>query len=743
MSRDFDRRFPSFLLGPHDRITIQGKAMKLSYMSGDMAVLVPADGNGLAETFDIAQLNRLNAAGKILHEVEYYLPSHLRSGPVRNYADLVGPNLPPAHRLRVDIRYAMAQAAIDLNDRSRGKDRVKMSDESITANMPTIREYAADYLERDCPNPAAVEKLRNYREGKGQKPRGGGASLTPEAANARTIRKWVALFKVGGKWALIDKCAERGDRSSYFSPDENALMMKTVNEFYLSLNQPSAGATATEVRRIFTEVNQERVEKGLSELRIPSREAVRKVIKSLDTFTALVARQGQKTAMKLMKPVGQGLIVSRPLERVEIDETKIDLITIMAQSGLLGLFTTEELTELGLDNKKDRWWLVVAIDCRTRMILGMQLTRNPTTSAALECMRMTMTPKAQFADAVGALTPWNACGKCETLAADNGVFKSIRFTDTCADLGIDVLRTIAGSPSMRGIIERLFRTASMKLFSRLSGRTFSNVLERGDHPSEDRACLDTEDLCFVLVRWIVDIYHNTPHEGLGGRTPLQQWQADHEDGNYPLHALPPREHQRLAFGLPLKRQLRKDGITVLGLRYHSEDLARWFLSRGNHDVDVRWDHHDIGAISVHFDGRWNEVKTVHEISRHDQPFDGLSAAEWTAANRALRTGDPKRREWDESVVFAALDAIKGLNSQKQKAFGIVDRNWDVKTFVDREALFCGFSINKTEPKTREAEDGVGRSIQPRAPQDDAAAPTDLAITRKSKRAAPSKMKIKE
>ncbi|WP_322891449.1 MULTISPECIES: Mu transposase C-terminal domain-containing protein [unclassified Yoonia] len=743
MSRDFDRRFPSFVLGPHDRITIEGKQMRLSYMSGDQAILVPADGNGLTESFDVAQLNRLSAAGKVLHEVEYYLPPQLRSASVRNFFDLVAPNLPPAHRQRVDIRYAMAQALMELNDRSLGKNRIKMSDESITANMPMIREYAADYLEKDCPNPAAVEKLRKYRDGTGKKPRGGGASLTPEAANARTIRKWVALVKAGGKWALIDKCANRGNHSSYFSPEENALMMKTVNEFYLHLNGHSPGATAQEVRKVFTKENEARLEKGLSALRIPSREAVRKLINSLDKFMVLVARRGQKEAIKLMKPVGQGLTVSRPFERVEIDETKIDLITIMAQSGLLGLFTTEELTELGLDNTKDRWWLVVAIDCRTRMIVGMQLTRNPTTSAALECLRMTMTPKGHFADAVGALTPWNASGKCETLVADNGVFKSIRFTDACADLGVDVLRTIAGSPSMRGTIERLFRTASMKLFSRLSGRTFSNVLQRGDHPSEDRACLYPEDLCFALVRWIVDIYHNTSHEGLGGRTPLQQWEADHEAGNYPLHALPLREHQRLAFGLPLTRQLRKDGITILGLRYHSEELARWFLIYGNQDVDVRWDHQDIGAVSVHLDGRWMEVKTVHEVSRHDQPFDGLSAAEWTATNRALRTGDPKRKEWDENVVFAALDAIKDMNAQKQQAFKIVDRNWNEKTFIDREALFSGFSIQRSAPKTRDSEDGFGRSIEPRAPQSDAVTATDPAITRKSKSAAPSKMKIKE
>lgn len=38
--------------------------------------------------------------------------------------------------------------------------------------------------------------------------------------------------------------------------------------------------------------------------------------------------------MKQMRPVAQGVQVSRPLERVEMDEWKIDLITLLAQAGL-------------------------------------------------------------------------------------------------------------------------------------------------------------------------------------------------------------------------------------------------------------------------------------------------------------------------------------------------------------------------------------------------------------------------
>ncbi|QCO57856.1 hypothetical protein EOK75_19590 (plasmid) [Pseudorhodobacter turbinis] len=115
---------------------------------------------------------------------------------------------------------------------------------------------------------------------------------------------------------------------------------------------------------------------------------------------------------------------------------------------------------------------------------------------------------------------------------DNGpAFKSEAFTNCCLDLRVATLRTHAGVPGMRGTGERIFGTLSTDLMPRLVGRTFSNSIERGDYKSEKRACLNAEDVAFVLVRWVVDIYHNSPHEGLGGRTPLEQWDADMEDGN--------------------------------------------------------------------------------------------------------------------------------------------------------------------------------------------------------------------
>ncbi len=352
------------------------------------------------------------------------------------------------------------------------------------------------------------------------------------------------------------------------------------------------------------------------------------------------------------------------------------------------------------------------------MLLGMKLTNEPKTTAASECLRMVLEDKGEFADAVGALTPWSHRGKPEGLVTDNGVFRSTEFTDTCANLGIGLLRTVAGAPGMRGMIERLFRTAIMSLFSRLSGRVFSNVLERGDHPSEERACLTTEQLGYAIVRWVVDIYHNTPHEGLGGLTPLQQWGRDMEDGNYPLHALPTRATTRIAFGVPIVRQLSKTGITVGGIRYHDEVLAHRHLSHGDHDVEVRWDHTDIGRIAVCVENRWIEARSVHRNGLLGQALDGLSAAEWDASVRALRASDPKRQAFDESVVHAAIKDIQAMNHRQQLEYQVINQDWSKERVLAREEVMMSFEVRPDTPRTHQPADNYGRTIQPRAPMKD-------------------------
>jgi len=652
--------FSRFTVNHHDRITIRGKAMRLAHVTRNGYVLMDANGSGVSETFDFETLSRMNFDKQINHEPDFYAP-HVAKNRLEASCQRIS-DLSEKQRKRLRVKSSLVFAFVEM----RKEGMLKTTDESISANMAEICARAQSFIEDQAPDPDAIIRQEEICQGRRRKPRGGGVVTTVASVHSRTLRSWVRAFDEYGLVGLADSIAKRGNRNSYFSPDERSLLMSTVRSSFLSLNRPSQVNTFADVKLAFRDKNLEREAQGLTPFRIPSREAVRQAIKGLDPFEVTLKRKGHAAAVKMFKPVGRGLEVSRPFERVEMDEWRIDLLSIMADAGLKSLFTREELDDLGLNNELARWWVTAAIDCRTRCIVGMKLTYNPKVCAAIDCLKTITSDKSEWADAVGAVSGWHMAGTPEVLVTDNGsAFKAGIFTDACANLGITHERSIAGLPSMRGTIERVFRTAGSGLLHRLHGRTFASVVERGDHPAESRACLKPEDLCFALVRWIVDIYHNTPHTGLGGRTPLDQWEADHDGGNFPLRAMPSAREDRLAFGVCLNRKVDKYGVTILGVRYHGEELSTWYRQNGKQNVEVRWLPDDIGKVEVRLDGLWLELSSVLD------GFNGLHAQLWLEARRSLRTSDPKKLNWREEVVHGAIQAIHNLNTHRSLEFGLI------------------------------------------------------------------------
>ena len=717
MPKDSHDQFLTFSLDKRHRITIREAELRFVYQTDGVVTFCAAEDPRRIIAYEIGELNRMNRAGEIIVQPYDLVPEHLRPGPVHDDANTFIAGLPPAQRRRVDRRYAMVRSYEDLRE----KGLVKRTDESIAQNMELIRTGAEDYLKQEMPDPEQALKLRNWQEGKGRKPKTGEPSKRPDACSPRALRNWVSLYRKGGKTALIDACAKRGSVRSPFNVDELALLGEVVRTEYLSLQRKPIAVVVRDVKLRFASENERRQGEGLPTLKVPGRDAVRGFIQRLDKFAVRVGRFGAEEAMRRMRTVKAGLEVSRPFERVELDEQQIDMVTILATSGLYSLFSEEELDMLGLLDTTRRWWLALAIDCRTRCIVGMTLTRDPKTSAALKCLRMVVSDKAQFADSVGALAPWSIFGRPETLATDNGpAFKSLEFTSACADLGIHALQVIGGVPGMRGRGERVFRTISTDLMSRLTGRTFSNVLERGDYASEKRAALTIEDICIALVRWAVDIYHNTPHWGLGGRTPLQQWEADIRAGNVPLHSAPSARRKHIALGVALARVLQKDGLRVMNIRYNSCDLAAFFLKHGNVELELRWNEEDLGTIEVHFDGAWRTVPASSDV------FKGVHASTWLRSCRSLRAIDPKRKEWEDEVIAGAIRDIEAMNASAKAAFHIMDHAWTEKRLADLgKSALSPFDVVPTRAKTADTPDGRGQVIVPVAPADHAPAAPQL------------------
>ncbi|WP_322865322.1 Mu transposase C-terminal domain-containing protein [Aquicoccus sp. G2-2] len=370
-----------------------------------------------------------------------------------------------------------------------------------------------------------------------------------------------------------------------------------------------------------------------------------------------------------------------------MDEQKIDLMSLMEDSGLLQMMSDEEKARLGLDGSIKRWWMTVLLDVRTRCILGMILSRTPSSKSGLRAVEMGMRDKGVWAGAAGAQDAWAEHGLMGTLVTDCGrQFVGHDFRARLCDLGITLIHCPGARPWLKPYIERVFRTISSQLMPRLSGGTFGDILRKGSSNPEEKAALTVDELCTVLVRWIVDVYHNEPHEGLYGETPRDCW--NRLTLQYGVTPPPSLRRRRLIFGEKLSRTLQKGGLTVAGVRYHSEALATHMLHSPDLKMEIRYYPEDISAIWVKIGTQWTEAPAVHRC------FHGVSYQKWRMAHRELRAKHAKAAELKSRVVQQALDYIENLNADAMAKVGLVLDTIDAETIDrhEREA-FIGFRVD--------------------------------------------------
>ena len=99
-------------------------------------------------------------------------------------------------------------------------------------------------------------------------------------------------------------------------------------------------------------------------------------------------------------------------------------------------------------------------------------------------------------------------GRPTRLYVDNGAnYRSQHLALVCAKLGIALIHSRPHQPEGRGKQERWFRTVRAQFLTRLT--------------PADTQSLEALNRC--LWSWIEGEYHQTPHAGLDGRTPLDQW----------------------------------------------------------------------------------------------------------------------------------------------------------------------------------------------------------------------------
>jgi hypothetical protein len=427
-----------------------------------------------------------------------------------------------------------------------------------------------------------------------------------------TIYRWWRQWEAAGRAMMMDRFRNCGRRPGERYTDEEDAFYKGIISIRLNEERPSIASICESIQAAVRAENGHRLAQSVParELSIPGYDWVWTLISRMAPVDHKVRTRGMEVAYRDLHTLGHGLQVTRVLERVELDEYTIDLMVLVRMLSLESILTQEEAWALGLDGSPQRLILSVAIDVFSGAIVGLQIARSSSIEVTLRTIEMIYLDKQPLADAVGAEMPWPMKGQPQTLALDRA---SINMSDLIytklAHAGITNLAVPAGKPFLKPWIERFFATFGAKFLQRFTGRTFSDVVRKGENNPAARASVTLDEFLEWLTRWIVDVHHTTKPETLGKKSPLETWN-DAVAVSPPL-ARADHEMLRSAFGITTTRKATRHGITVEGLRYQHEGIANWFLNETERDLTIVWWDKQIGSIRVHLpDDRWITAQCV-------------------------------------------------------------------------------------------------------------------------------------
>jgi putative transposase len=501
--------------------------------------------------------------------------------------------------------------------------------------------------------------------------------------------EWVDAYLEKGPLGLVNQfhlCGRRDDRYGW---EERLILMDFVYGS-LSREAPTISHLWGDMEEQFAKVNGERIEaagldlrdyagidlarvtkefrehmeaRGVTLLTCPAIDLLRVEIRRLPPFDVIAARKGEEVAQRFFHPSKggvQGLI--RPMQRVEADDWKTHLHTLVMELRPLWDAISPELREAA---PKKRCVFSAAICCTTRVIPAMTLALSTGASNTKQLLRMCVSDKTALARSLGCETPWEYRGTMDTFVVDEGSALLNAETEfVCTDLGIAFKSPQINTPQQRPKIERFFQTLDIRGLLRFSGRAFSNPQVRGKYESLARTCVTVEELAALVVRFVVDQYHNLPHAGLGGETPRACWRRLTKTRAPTTPPGPSRV--RRAFGEPFTVTMQAEGIEIFGNWYRSPKIDELFQRSPQRDYTVKVDGEDLGAISLRVDDGWLTVPGP-------QIMKGVSVAVWEAALANLRRQDQDLQNLVKPVVHRAIEFAQMGDAETRKRLSILYR----------------------------------------------------------------------
>jgi putative transposase len=412
--------------------------------------------------------------------------------------------------------------------------------------VPLMEAIRKDYLQRNKESERANNRKVGYTKV---------TNFELKMPSAGSIRTWVERYREAESdiSGLIDRHV--GDRSSKFTDEERNLHARFVLK-YASTTKPSIAHLHRRMVAAFDRINRARGLTGDSKLRTISETWLAEKIDQLPDFFKMAGRQGSRKARMHFQAVRKGMDKGVPLQRVEADEWTVDLHTLLVETCVWQELSPEERRLFASVRLTFSGVICVATKC---VIAFRVFESSGSIDTAYATLDMTARDKTNIAKAAGCRYPWEMRGRFGSIGLDSATwFVSDSLKASLLDSGCSSIYPPSGEPYLRGTIERFFRTIAFLGLQEFSGRTFSNVVEKGDADPQGEASIRKDQLVLIFIRLIVDVYHNTPHGGLGGLTPRRAWlEMTRERSPVP----PPTGFMlRNIYGVPATRKITKAGL---------------------------------------------------------------------------------------------------------------------------------------------------------------------------------------
>ncbi|GAB3726590.1 DDE-type integrase/transposase/recombinase [Hymenobacter agri] len=417
------------------------------------------------------------------------------------------------------------------------------------------------------------------------------------------------------------------------TPKVEELVEQCIQTHYLTLQQKRPSQVLREIQLLCYQAG----------VKAPSAKAVNRRISDVPTEERVRRRRGADVARNLYSSIkGRLTGDDYPHAFVQIDHATADV----------------DLVDETYRMVVGRPFLTLAIDVYSRMVLGFYLSfEHPGAAGTGLCMVHAFLPKHGYLAEKGIAGEWPCQGGIKVLHTDNArEFKGTMLGRACKKYGIRREHRPPRVPHMGGHIERGLRTFLQEMHI-LPGTTNSNSKAKGHYDSTKYAALTLAEFEKWFVVYLVNVYHNTLHDGIG-QVPIARYRrgiADLAERDRPRCAV--NELQlRLDFMPAEERVITREGIQIGYIHYNSHILQR-FRGPGAHSKEkflFKKDPRDISHIYF-LDP---DTNIYHKIPYRNRGYPSMTQHEYVAVRRMLR----QQGKADENVpeIMAGLVTMRLL-----------------------------------------------------------------------------------